>query len=262
MTQLAPFLSLIGVAAVALAALGAALGWYGAEGRRIRRGLRKVLGGEPHALLIAHGRGRAAGFNFTTGTMAVAWDAGAWCLLYRIEELLGMEVTIDGLVAGRTFRGEPRRPMDVSGGAERQVSLRLVFDDPQHVDFVLELWHAERPGRPPAFDAGEAVEEGARWLARLESLFRRKPSPIAARAPEARPPEARPQEPRPQEAQAREPLPREPQPLERAAAPEPAAGQPHAPYAAAPSPARQELPFDEAAPWDADEDEDDERALL
>src|SRR5438093_2677155 len=108
MTQLGPFAVLIGVIAVLLAALGAVVAWWNEEGRRIRRGLRKVLRGDTHALIIAPGKGRGAGFNFTSNMMAVAWDAGGWCLVYRIDEMLGAELVIDGQVAARTYRGEAR----------------------------------------------------------------------------------------------------------------------------------------------------------
>src|ERR1700751_5458684 len=128
MSQLGHFLVLIGVVAVALAAMGAIIGWYNEQGRRIRRGLRHVLKGDTHALVIAPGRGRGAGFNFTSSTLAVTWDCGGWGLIYHIDELLGAELIVDGQVAGRAFRGEPRRPLDVLGGAEKQVTLRLVFD--------------------------------------------------------------------------------------------------------------------------------------
>jgi hypothetical protein len=242
MTQLGPFLLLIGVAAVALAGLGAVVGWYNEEGRRIRRGLRLVLKGETHALIIAYGRGRGAGFNFTSNTMAVAWDAGEWCLIYRIDELIGVELIIDGQVAGRAFRGEQRRPVDVLGGAEQQVSLRLVFDDPQHADFILELWSAAAKRRP-VLDANEAVEEGNRWLARIDAIFRRK-TQAARRTAQAQAPQSEPagfdQAPRTEAAQAA--------PAE--AAPPPAAPSP----AASAKDVRQELPFSDA-PWDEDEEE-------
>src|ERR1700745_2784105 len=127
MTQLGPFLVLIGVVAVALAALGGVIAWYNEQGRRIRRGLRRVLKGDTHALIIAPGRGRGAGFNFTSNTMAVAWDSGGWCLIYKIAGLLGAELVVDARGAARAYRGEPRRPLDVLGGAEKQVALRLVF---------------------------------------------------------------------------------------------------------------------------------------
>ncbi|HKR89718.1 MAG TPA: hypothetical protein VJS38_16220, partial [Phenylobacterium sp.] len=193
MSQLGHFLVLVGVIAVALAAMGAVVGWYNEQGRRIRRGLRNVLKGETHALIIAPGRGRGAGFNFTSNTMAVAWDTGGWCLIYRLDELMGVELIVDGQVAARAYRGEPRRPLDMLGGAEQQVALRLVFDDLQHPDFHLELWSAERADRRGEHTPAEAIEEGNRWLARMESIFRRKPADGAARPAEparARGPEA------------------------------------------------------------------------
>ena len=182
MTQFGSLIALIGVAAVLLAALGAVVAWYNEEGRRIRRGLRRVLKGDTHALIIAYGRGRGAGFNFFSSTMAVAWDTGGWCLIYRIDELLGAELIIDGQVAGRSYRGEARRPVDVLGGAEKQVILRLVFDDPKYPDFALELWTAGRPSRRGELKVDEAVEEGNRWLVRMESIFRRQPSTARTRA--------------------------------------------------------------------------------
>jgi hypothetical protein len=242
MTELGPFLLLICVAAVALAGLGAAVGWYNEEGRRIRRGLRHVLKGETHALIIAYGRGRGAGFNFTSSTMAVAWDAGEWCLIYRIDELIGVELIIDGQVAGRAFRGEQRRPVDVLGGAEKQVSLRLVFDDPQHADFILELWGSATKRRP-VLDAAEAVEEGNRWLARIDAIFRRK-TQAARRAAQAQAPQSEPAGLEPA-AQAEAP-----QAARAEAAPRPAAPPP-GPTSA--TDVRQELPFSDA-PWDEDED--------
>lgn len=240
MTQLGPFLVLIAVAAVALAALGGAVAWYNEEGRRIRRGLRRVLRGESHAEIIAHGRGRGAGFNFTSNTMAVAWDAGAWCLIYKMDELLGVELIVDGQVAARAYRGEPRRPLDVLGGADKQVALRLVFDDPQYADFLLELWSAARAARRGP-DAADAVDEGNRWLARVESVFRRKQNPVTR----VRAPEPPPHEPAPPEARAPIPAP--------VAAEDPPPAPRGAP-AAIPADSRQELPFDLD-----DEDEDEFR---
>jgi hypothetical protein len=248
--QLGAFLVLIVVAAVTLAALGGIVAWYNEEGRRVRRGLRKVLRGETHALIIAHGSGRGAGFNFTSNTMAVAWDAGEWCLIYRIEELVGVELIVDGQVAGRAFRGEARRAVDMLGGAEKQVSLRLVFDDPQHADFILELWNAARGLKRPVLDANEAVQEGNRWLARLESIFRRQPAAVGGRPARAASPE-----PAPQPARAPEPAPA-PEP-DASAQPEPTPPPPPAAAAPRSDDARQELPFDEP-PWD----DDDQQALL
>jgi hypothetical protein len=246
MTQLGPFLVLIGVVAVALAAVGGVVGWYNEESRRIRRGLRKVLKGETHALLVAHGRGRGAGFNFTSNTMAVAWDAGEWCLVYRLEELLGVELIIDGQVTGRAYRGEPRRPVDVLGAADKQVSVRLVFDDPRYPDFLLELWSPARAARRPTLNAAGAVEEGNRWLARVESVFRRQSAASAARAAAAHAPQPAPAA----VAKAAELVPEFPSAPRSATAATTAPG------------GRQELPFDDEPPWDEDEVAGDKKALF
>jgi hypothetical protein len=230
MNQLGPFVVLIGLAAVALSLLGALVARWNAEPRRIHRGLRKVLGETPHAVIVAPGRGRGAGFHFTSNTMAVAWDGGGWCLVYRIDELQGVELIVDGDVIARSWRGEARRALDCLRAAHDQVLLRLVFDDPHHPDFALELWSARDEGRARAFSATEAVDEGNRWIARTESVFRRNPAPPRSGPAEAAPAPARPPEP------ARVP------PAARREAAEPERGPA--------APARQELPFDAAPPWD------------
>ncbi|MDB5467916.1 MAG: hypothetical protein JWQ46_2678 [Phenylobacterium sp.] len=205
MDDVARLLLLLALAGVLLTLLGGAAIWYSDEHRRIRRGLRKVLGAEPHALAVAGGRGRGVGFNFISNILAVTWDAGAWCLLYRIDELMGAELVVDGLVVGRSYRGEARRPLDMLTGADKQVRLRLVFDDPFRPDFDLDLWLPEDEARRNALSAPEAVQEANRWLARTEALFRRPiqkreavpmaarpalepaPEPVAPPIPERRP---------------------------------------------------------------------------
>lgn len=193
MDEIARLILLLALAGAALTLMGAAAIRLSDESRRIRRSLRKVLKGEPHALLVARGRGRGVGFNFTTNMMAVAWDAGAWCLLYRIDELVGAEVVVDGQVCARAHRGEARRALDTLTGADRLVRLRLVFDDPRHPDFDLDLWTPEDEARKGMPSAPEAVQEANRWIARTESLVRRhvprrEAVPVAPRAtPEPEP---------------------------------------------------------------------------
>jgi len=175
---------------------GAVAARFNDEPHRIRRGLKKVLKTDPHALIVARGRGRGAGFNFTSRMMAVAWDVGGWCLLYTIDELIGAELVLDGQVTARAWRGEARRALDLLGGAEKEVRLRLVFDDARHPDFDLVLWtaaDAERRGGPRADDA---IQEANRWISRTEALLRRPqavrpapppaapaPAPVAAAPP-------------------------------------------------------------------------------
>ncbi len=193
MNEFARLVLLIVVSGVALTLLGAVAVWSGDETRRIRRGLRKILGVEPHALIIAPGTGRGAGFNFADNELSVVWDAGAWGLVYRVQELAGAELIVDGQVVGRAHRGETRRAVDRLDGAEALVRLRLVFDDPARPDFDLDLWTAANTSRK-APSAADALEEANRWLARTEALLRRHPqlrpaTPVAQPAP-APPPAA------------------------------------------------------------------------
>ena len=188
------FLSL-GLAGLALTLAGAGWIWSMNEERRLRRSLARVLGEPAHALIVAHGRGKAVGFNFTSNQVAVAWDAGAWCLIYHLEEMIGAELAVDGQVLARVHRGEQRRALDNLGGAENQVRLRLVFDDMHHPDFVMDLWLPEDERRKGGVTSAEAVAEANRWVARVEAVLRRptprRDPPIAApSAPPAPPPAA------------------------------------------------------------------------
>jgi hypothetical protein len=185
MGELARLILLLVLAGGGLTALGGGAIWYMEEGRRVRRALRRVLGAEPEGLLLAPGTGRGTAFAFAGGQIAVAWDNGAWCLVYPLDELVGAELTADGEVVGRVHRGESRRALDRAPREAQQITLRILFDDPAHPDFELELWDAEAPRREgaAATPAG-AVQEANRWLARAEAILRRQggqpPSPPTA----------------------------------------------------------------------------------
>lgn len=166
-------LILLIVAGAAVTLLVAPAVWYADQGRQVRRGLKTILRGEPHGYLLARGRGRGFGLNFTSNEIAVTWDQGAWGLLYPLEQLIGIEAIADGQVVGRVHRGETRRALDSLGGAEARVALRLVFDDVAAPEFVVDLWLPEDEGRRDAYAPSEALEECNRWLARVEALFRR-----------------------------------------------------------------------------------------
>jgi hypothetical protein len=191
MGELARLILLLVLAGGGLTALGGGAIWYMEEGRRVRRALRRVLGAEPEGLLLAPGTGRGTAFAFAGGSIAVTWDNGAWCLVYPLHELVGAELTADGEVVGRVHRGESRRALDRAPRDANQITLRILFDDPAHPDFELELWDAEAPRREgsAATPAG-AVQEANRWLARAEAILRRQggqpPPPPAAVRPDPR----------------------------------------------------------------------------
>jgi hypothetical protein len=154
------------------------------EDRRIRRALQKVLKGPPEASVTAPGRGRGAGFSFATGLAAVAWDGGSWCLVYRLEELVGAELIIDGQVMARAYRDEVRRPLDRVSAQASRVTLRMIFDDPRHADFDIDLWVAGDDLRRPNASPATAVQEANSWLARTDAILRRsRPRPKVATPP-------------------------------------------------------------------------------
>lgn len=173
MSELARLLLFVAIAGTAVTFMGSLAIWYGDEDRRIRRALRHVLKSEPEGVVVARGRGRGAGFSFSTNLLAVAWDRGAWCLVYRLDELMGAELLVDNQVMGRVFRGEGRRAIDHVAPQAETVTLRLIFDDPRHPDFALELWAPGDEQRRESRSPAELVQEANRWLARCEAIVRR-----------------------------------------------------------------------------------------
>jgi hypothetical protein len=189
MDEITRLLALLGGAGIVVTLLAGIGRWWNDEGRQVRRGLRKILGGDTHGLLVARGRGRGVGFNFTSGQVAVAWDRGQWGLLYGLDELEGAEAIVDGQVLGRIRRGEGRRAVDSLSGAETRVALRLIFNDATHPEFVLDLWLPDDEGRRDELAPDEAIAEANRWLQRIEALFKRPGQPMRA-APAVTPPAA------------------------------------------------------------------------
>ena len=180
MSEWPRLLLLLALAGIAVTILGSAAIWLMDEERRIGRAFKRVLKGPPEAVILAPGRGRGAGFNFSTGVMAVAWDSGAWLLPYRVDELVGAELVVDGQVLARVHRGEPRLALDQAVEHAARVTLRLIFDDPHHPDFDLDLWLAGDETRRRASSPSDAVQEANQWLARAEAILRRPIAPHAA----------------------------------------------------------------------------------
>lgn len=179
MSEWPQLILLLVLAGVAVTVLGSAAIWLMDEERRIRRELKRVLKDAPEAMIIAPGRGRGAGFNFSTGLMAVAWDAGGWLLVYRLDELMGAELIVDGQVLAKAYRGEPRRGLDQPVEHAARVTLRLIFDDPHYPDFDLDLWLAGDEARRKATSPADAAQEASQWINRAEAVLRR---PVAPRA--------------------------------------------------------------------------------
>ncbi len=193
MSEAARLMLLLALAGAGVTFLGSAAIWLMDPQRRLQRALKRVLKAFPEAMLLSPPSGRGVGFSFDSGMLAVCWNNGGWCLLYRIEELAGAELLIDDQVVGRALRGEPSRTLDRAGGAAESVVLRLIFDDPRHPDFDLDLWTRSDTMRRVSATPAEAIAEGNSWLARTEAILRRPkpalaivaaPPPVARREPE------------------------------------------------------------------------------
>lgn len=170
-------LLLLGIAGSAVTMIGSAAAWWLDEERRLRRYMVRALRGEPDAAIFALGRNAAAGFRLESGHVMVMWNGGARALLYRIDALEGAELIVDDHVAGRVYRGEPRRALDHVDGGARRVTLRLIFNDPRDPDFDLDLWLPEDQSRRNTRDPAAAIQEARTWLARADALLRRPATP-------------------------------------------------------------------------------------
>ena len=181
MDETARLLLWLALAGTAVTFAGSAAIWFMDEDRRIRRAFRNVLKLPADAVLSANGRG--VGFNFARSLAAVAWDQGAWCLVYRIDELVGAELLVDGEVRARAYRGEGRRALERTTPGTGQVALRFIFDDARYPDFEVTLWQPGDEAKRSAPSPAEAIQEANRWIARVEAILRRASPPRPAPAP-------------------------------------------------------------------------------
>ncbi len=172
----------LGAAAAGLTLAAMAWTWLMNEPRRLGRVFRQELGARPDAALIAPGTGRGVALSLAARRFVTAWDRGAWRIVYPLEELIGAELELDGHVAARALRDEPRRRLERQTGGEADVRLRFLFDDPAHPDFELALW-PNPAGRGGFARPREAIAEANRWLARIEAVQRRAGAPAAVAKP-------------------------------------------------------------------------------
>ena len=177
MTDALRLLLLLAIAGAAVTVAASFLSWQMDVERRLRRYVRRVLGGEPDAVVVVRGRAAGAGFRLATSQAVVLWQGGAKALLYPLGAFLGGELVVDDKVVARVFRGEPRRALDAVETGARTVTLRLVFDNPKDPDFDLDLWLPQDALRRDAGTAAKAIQEGRSWLARIEAVLRLPTTP-------------------------------------------------------------------------------------
>jgi len=179
---------LLGILGAGATFLASAFAWWMGEERRLYRLARKVLSGRPDGFIVAVGRNAAAGFRLVTQQVLVMRDGGAHALLYKLHDLVGAELIVDDQVVARVLRDEPRRTLDQVTAGATQVVLRLMFDDPRHPDFSLELWQPQDRHHNEARTPAAVIREARAWLGRCEAIMRRAsppdPTPPLNLAPE------------------------------------------------------------------------------
>lgn len=192
MTDFVRLILMLALAGSGVTLAGSAAAWWLDEERRLNRLIRKVLGGEPDAAIVARGRNAATGFRLDAERIVVMWNGGAKALLYPLAALEGAELIVDDRVVARAFRGEPRRALDQIEKNAGTVTLRLVFDNARDPDFDLDLWLPHDQERRSAGSPGDAIQEARSWLARAEAILRRPP-PVMHPLPSRPPPREEPQ---------------------------------------------------------------------
>ncbi len=194
MIEIVRIILLLGIVGAGATFLGSTAAWWMDEQRRLYRLARKVLGGKPDGFIVAVGRNAAAGFRLESRQVLVMRDGGAHALLYRLHDLVGAELIVDDQVVARVLRDEPRRTLDQVAAGATQVVLRLLFDDPRHPDFSLELWQPNDQLRNEARSPAAVIREARAWLGRCEAIIRRAappapaPAKVAARIEQEPPP--------------------------------------------------------------------------
>ncbi len=171
MDGLIRILLLLGVAGSAMTLLGSGLAYWRDEDRRMRRLLRRALGGAPPEMVVM-ARGCGVGLSLDAQQIAVLRNGGLRGLVYRLDQFMGAELIVNEQVSARAFRGEPRRPLDQALSGALRVDLRLIFDNPRDPDFELLLWPPADPTRRETGTALDAVQTGRRWISAAESLLR------------------------------------------------------------------------------------------
>ena len=168
---------LVGATGLAVTALASLLARQGNEARRLNRIIHRVLEGEPDDQIIAKGRNAALAIRLEPPQVLVLADGGAKARLYGLHLLIGAELEVDGRVVARAYRGEARRALEQVAADAQEVHLRLIFDDPRHPEFILELWAEGDETRRDATNPATEIREARRWLTRVEALLRRQPAP-------------------------------------------------------------------------------------
>ena len=162
-------------AALGLTLVSSGLIWWFESTRRLSRALIAALGKVPDAIVIDVTGRKAAGLDFTSGSLSVMWDTGNQGLVYEFDEIEGAELIVDEKVVGRAQKGEPRRVLDETFAQATGVTLRLIFNDVELPEFELCIYGSAPNQAAPSKNPAEAVRLGRKWLSHIDAVLKRGP---------------------------------------------------------------------------------------
>ena len=179
--------------------------------KKLEDELREGLGGfKADVTILEPVRKLAAASSFAGDRIVIVENFGKTPhKLYKMADLMGMEVIVDNLVVGRVMRSGPHIMLDNIAPTVHNVRMRLMFDDPSFPSFEPIIWAPDDGLTARAEGPRAALENVRHWFYHVEAVMRRSqaaPRPIigapAAAAPvpyalvaTAPPPLVPPQEP-------------------------------------------------------------------
>ncbi len=110
--------------------------------------------------------------------------------LYKMSDLMGMEVIVDNIVVGRVMRSGPHIMLDNISPTVHRVTMRLMFDDPSFPSFEPVIWAPDDGLTARAEGPRKALENVRHWFYHVEAVMRRSisaPRPIVGAPPSAAP---------------------------------------------------------------------------
>ncbi len=182
--------------------------------KKLEDEVKEALGGaRPDVESIEPVRKAACAMSFGADKVVIVRNFGKLpTRIYSIAELFGVEVFVDGRIFARVVRAGSAKPLDT--GSYRAVddiapqvqivTLRLIFDDPVHPDFILKLWDPNDALTARAEGPRAAMATAQKWFHHVEAILRR---PVQVKVP---PPSLH--APVPEPAKVAAPMPRLPEP--------------------------------------------------
>ncbi len=159
--------------------------------KKLEDEVKEALGGiRPDVESIEPVRHAAAAISYSANKIVIVREFGKKpTRVYSIAELFGMEVFADGKIFARVVRAGSNKPLDTGSYKAIDdispqvtvVTMRLIFDDPTHPEYELDLWTPRDALTARAEGPHAAMVTARKWFHHIEAILRR-PVPEVPRA--------------------------------------------------------------------------------